>query len=675
MSLDVATPPQRQAPEASAGESEPVPVVAADQRASRWYVAEHGAFLAIVLVWSLYVLPARGGWQVNVVPVACAAALIPLLVLRPWRHCATWLIAVACAPAAGAILVATLSPYGDGGPVSVSRWAYFALLVLATASYARTHERRVVALCVVLLAGLHQYAQAWVPWWGGDDGAVRVMTGTLYSANPFGGLMLTFALVAGCIAVLGAGRIRRLGWLVAPLCASGVFLSAARAAVLLLLAGTVVLAALAARKAGRAGLLRVVALVALSWVVLFGTTSSLFFEGGRGALAGVDSKDSTGQTVSSTSGIRVDFWTAAWGEWRDEPVVGGGVGSYSGDSRMRMAPGAQRSPFAHNEVLGSLAEGGVALGIPVLAALLAAGALFARPILNAARVSPPRADALQIAAGLGGGALLAHAMVDFPLSFPAILGLLGLLVGCCASGSTVGGRASRVRWGVLSLGVSAVVVSGLYVGISHDRAGVSGRASLDAVSAEGRVMAAPLPGVRDARVPIARAERLARQANPSLDAVRQAERELQPFLRLDMALHRISVDLLVLQGRDEEALELARWLAETVRGQAPILVSPLAERLLAAGSREQAFDVLAVEVYTRATEGGRMGLQLAAVLDRAYGLADRVEPGWSCSRQALLDSGVLTDDHPLALLQGAAVDGSTCDRWSAEASDILGARS
>ena len=671
MSLAVVQlPRQRPTPEPNLGEGLMSRMTEATRRRD---AAEHVAYLSLIAMWSLYVMPARGGWEINVVPAACSVAFLALLVLRPWKYCSGWLAVVACAPAAGSLLVAALSPFGDGGPVSVSRWGYFGILLLATASYARTSARRAMVLCALLLAGLHQYVQAWVPWWGGDDGVLRVMTGTLYSANPFGGLMLTFALLAASAAVLGSGRLRQLAWCVAPLCASGVFLSAARAAVGLLVVGGVLLGLVAFRVAGLRGLLRVVLLAALSWGFLALTTSSLLFEGGRGALAGVSSKEDAGQTLDSTSGIRLDFWSAAWGEFRDDPVVGGGIGSYAPDSRARMAPGAQRSPFAHNEVLGSLAEGGLVLGIPVLISLIAVSLLLGRTLLSGATRVRDRLDPAQVAAALGGGALLAHAMVDFPLSFPALLGLLGVLTGCCVR-VTRPAEPSRHRIAAAALVGGALLVCGVYVGLSHDQAGVGGRAGLQAVSADGRLLAEPFPGIRDARLQVARATRLAGADDRSPAELAAARQALEPLLPFDLALGRVTVDLLVAEGRGDEAAEVAERLALEGRHQAPILLSPYAERLLAAGRRQEAFDLLAHEVFTRAEEGGRLPLQLLAVLDRAYGLAGAVEPGWSCARDRMLASGALTPEHPLAQLPGAGSSAAACSAWSEVAADILGDR-
>ncbi len=262
------------------------------------------------------------------------SVLLPcLVVLRPWRYCSTRsVLLVFCAPAVGAGCVAALAPYGDGGAISLGRWGYFSGIVLATAAFAPNGRAAdgAVSLVALLLTGLQQFAQGWLAWWGGGTSVDGPMLGTIYSANPFGSLVLAFALMAAAVAVLAPAPLRRLGMLVAPVCATAVVLSAARAAMLLLVCGVLVLALIAVRVQGVRGLGRCTSVVALSWLVLTLSTSSLVFPGGQDPLDTTTYKQASGQTLGSTSSVRLEFWNAAAGEFRDFPLLGGGNGSYPG---------------------------------------------------------------------------------------------------------------------------------------------------------------------------------------------------------------------------------------------------------------------------------------------------------------------------------------------------------
>lgn len=643
-------------------------------RLDRREMAEWSAYLLLLLVWAAFVLPARGGWSPYTVAVGTLAAVPSLLVLRPWRVCPRWLCGVAVAPAAASVLIASLTPFGDGGPVTVGKWGYAAAVLLATASFARTPARRRAVLVVLLLVGLHQYVQAWLPWWGGDDGATRAMTGELYSANPFGGMMLAFSLAAGSLVVVGAGSVRRLAWLVAPLTACGVVLSAARAAMLLLVVGLVLLALLGARVGGRRGLGRAALLAALIWGTLTVTTSTVFFEAGSGAFGGTAAKQDSGQTLDSTSGIRVDFWSAAWTQFLGNPVAGDGIGSYSGASRELMVGAAQRSPFAHNEILGSLAEGGLLLGLPVLVLLLGLGLAASRVLLRGARgglLEPERA-----AAALAAGGLLVHSMLDFPLSFPGVLALFCLLGGVVVAPGSSGatGRAtaatSRSARALAAAALLAVVLAGGYVSVGHDRAGVANRAGVHAVDPAGDLVRASWAGLRDSRLTVARGRALAQAAAPDAAVLEAVERDLRPLGEVDVALLALRADLQAAQGRDDQALATARRAALRARDRAPLLLTTYAERLAADGRRDEAFDLLAVEAYRAAEAQGRLRAMAVELLGQAGRVGGRPEPGWSCALARLQEHGEVPDALGGSSAPGPAPAG--CRSWETQAAAILG---
>ena len=636
---------------------------------ARRRLVEWAAAGAAFLVWLLIVLPARGGWQAFTVPTATLLLVPSLLALRPWRHCSRLIILLSAAPSIGALVVAALSPFGDGGPISLARWGYAGGLFLVTASFTRTPARQAAVVGALMLAALHQYTEAWLPWWGGGGSIDGPMVGTLYSPNPFGGLMLAFSLVAIGVALLVPGSLSRLGWLVAPLCVSGVILSGARAAMLLLASGAIAVAALALRAHGARGLLRSAALIAVCWAVLTVGTSSLFFTGDRNALAATASKHASGQTLDSTTSVRLDYWSAAFGQFRDHPVLGGGSGSYLGDSRLRMAPAAERSPFAHNELLGSLAEGGVVLGLPVLV-LFMAGAATCLSRFWASWTRPAASDPQRLALVLGAGALMLHGLVDFALSFPAVLALLAVLLGAVVAKANLPGEKTCTHpatvWGAPVLALLAVVLCGGYLGIAHDRAGVSGLASAGAADSS-------LPAVRDGRVLVAQARALAADDSTSPELARQAALDLNPLARLDGNVEAVRLHLLAASGRPDEAISGARALAQRSASTTPLLLLPYAEKLAGSGDRDRAFELLAGQVHLRSAETGRVRAQLLQVLDAAGELSGRQEPGWSCTVRALQRSQALPARSPLVADLASEVDLDRCDAWALGASSQLAA--
>lgn len=654
-------------PQPAVGACKPEHVRAA-RRPDRREVLEWSSYALLLLVWGLHVLPSRGGWEPYAVTVGTLASLPALLVLRPWRVLRVWLCLLAVLPSVGATVVASATPFGDGGPVTLGRWGYAGAVLLATAAFARTSERRRAVLAVVLLVGLQQFASAWLPWWGGDDGTARSMMGDLSSANPFGGMMLAFALAAAAVVVLGDPVLRRLGWVVAPLAGCAVVLSAARAAMLLLVAGLLVLGVLAVRRDGRAGAWRTVGLAAVMVLVQAASTSRLFFAERGGALSASSAKADSGQTLDSTSGVRLDFWSAAWQQFLTDPLTGQGSGSYRGASRELMTPGAELSPFAHNELLGSLAEGGLALGLPVAMLLGVVLLSVSRLLLGALRtgvVDVPRA-----AAGVGAGGLLLHAAVDFSLSFPALLVLLALLAALALPPAAAPALGRSTAGLVAGAVLASVAVAGLLLAVSHDRAGVSGQAGPGVVSTSGEVVRPPLVGLTDARVDLAAAKALARAEDPDAAVLRAVEQRLDALARVDVGVLTLQADLQRAAGDAEGGAETARAAAVRAGDDSPVFLTTYARHLAGDGRTDDAFDLLAGEVYQRGSATGRIRQALNTVLVEAERLTGPREPGWSCAVLRLRETGPVPPAlavHPLVL---SSLD--RCDNWAADAASILG---
>jgi hypothetical protein len=653
MLLPHALPDEDEAPASIAAVVRPAP--------SRWEVAEWAGFLSAMAILALYVLPRRGGWEPSVVPTACALLLPCVLVQRPWRRVPAWQLMVAGGPAAGGLVVAVAAPFGDGGPISLARWGLAGSALLLARAFAVDRRRREAVVVAALLTGVWAVASAWEPWLAALDSG-RYMTGPLTSANPFGGLCLAVAVTSAAAALLGRRALALTGWVAAPVASLGVVLSASRGATLLLLLSALLIGALVGRARGVRGLLAASVLGLTTWGLLLLATSPYVTGAEGAALRGMAEKQAAGQTVSSTTGVRVDFWYAAARQFLESSAVGGGSGSYAGSSRQYMAPAAQLSPFAHNEALGSLAEGGLVLGVPVLLVLsTAAGTSILRSwqLLRA----PARAEAAVTAAALGAGVLVAHAQVDYVLSFPFVLALLGLLLGAAlaAPGPCAGDPSARKR--VLTAAVLVTVISsGTLLGVVHDSAGVSSRAVVPSAD-HSAVQAGPL---RDGRLLIAAAEASTRGQEVDREASGRLAEDLEPLADIDPAVQGLRVHLLARSGQAAAATALAARTAQDGAERWPLLLVPYAERLVADGRPHDAYELLAAEAFRRA-DPGRLGRQLTQVLEAADDLAPRVEPARSCALRELMRHRVVNARSSLRTVPVGAVTRAECETWAAQA--------
>jgi len=555
--------------------------------------------LVVLVAW---VLP--GAWDARVLPIAIVAVLPGLLAVAPWRHCSWGDLVLALAPAVSALAVAVVSPYGDAGVVSLSRWTYLGLLLIGVCAFARTPERRTAVVVVAALLLGWAFTQAWLPWWGHEDTA-HPMVGQFYSANPFGSAMLAGVLLASALALTADGLPARVGFAIAPLCASGVFLSGSRAAIGLAAIGAGVAVAIAVFRMGARVLVRAAALVAACALFFVFLTSAVFFPDGRAGTAAGD-KRSSGQTVSSTSSVRVEYWRSAWAEFRSEPLVGGGSGSYFPHSRLTMPPGVERATLAHNEPIGALAEGGLMHGLPVLVFFLLAGAACTRALL---RLKPGDAGSpAAAAAAIAAGALVAHGLLDIGLAFPALLGVLALLLGVVRAAHSRPPRRAARPAGVIAL-LAGLTLAGTYVAGSHQR--------VDDDVRRPTADAAPLPGVRDARALVAALQLQAAGAStaPADRVLADSER----LVRFDGNVQADRIAVLLRKGRIDAAGRAAARLAQESRDAAPRLVLPLADVLVREGETDLAADLLGYEAWMRTPQSPALVDQFAELAAAAAG--------------------------------------------------------
>lgn len=426
---------------------------------SPWW--SHADLVALVIALGVLMGPVvrGGGGRDQHMLVIGLVSLFPALVLGR-----VWLVGrltagLALAPGLAALVVCALAPTGWAGAGDVARLLYAGLMFLAVRAIAATPERRSLVLVAVALGGLYQFDQAYLSWWGRGD-ATHAMSGTFYASNVFGGYMAGAGFASAALAVRGERRLRLVGFLAASFCFSAVAFSSSRATIGLCLASFAALVVLlAAGRAWRqvARLLGVLALTALLAGVL---SSSLLMTNSGGALSGASGKSASAtETLSSSGGFRLQWWEAAAQVGAHHPLAGAGFDSFAGAESRYQTADSQRSVYAHNVVLQAWSDGGLVLAVPLLLAMVAAGAAL---LLRLRQVEPALVAAL-----CGGGVMLVHALVDFDAQYPASL---ALAVALLAVGSAIPledrmPTAQRNLWSpvaVLSVAVLALLAAGRF---------------------------------------------------------------------------------------------------------------------------------------------------------------------------------------------------------------------
>ena len=196
-------------------------------------------------------------------------------------------------------------------------------------------------------------------------------------------------------------------------------------------------------------------LAVLSLIVLRRTGTRLFWSiGGMSAVAALiigaaavlvvkksDFLADRAHNPLSTASIRLDLWHAAIEEWKAQPVIGTGSGTYLYYGRMFRTDRMQQDPIdAHNDYLHLLGEYGAVGGVLFLFFL---GAHLHNGWKNFQRLGPKRVvisnNLLSTSLALNLGALAAvaaymvHSFVDFNLHIPANALLLAFVFGVLAN--------------------------------------------------------------------------------------------------------------------------------------------------------------------------------------------------------------------------------------------------
>ena len=227
---------------------------------------------------------------------------------------------------------------------------------------------------------------------------------------------------------------RVVGWLASTLGAVGIVYSTSRATMACLAVGWFAVGALALREPrarGPRARRLVVATVLAGAAVGAVSGPPLFTE--RVTPYTATQQRAAGQSLAQNGGYRTEFWREAIAVARAHPLLGAGYGELANSSRGLVPSSWAVSPLAHDGLLQAAADGGLVLGLPVFAVLL----LAAGGALRTVRASP-RTGLVTAAAAVASLGLLAHGLVDFDWTYPALAAVLAAVAGLTVNGLRAG---------------------------------------------------------------------------------------------------------------------------------------------------------------------------------------------------------------------------------------------
>ena len=456
-------------------------------------LVEHAAVLAALTVLVGPVAHSEGGRGPGAASWLAVATIAAIAGTRPWHRLTSrlWLLAPALALAAFYVVPATAG--GRAASVAALSYATASGLLLAVAAYARTPRRRAAVAALLAAGGVAQFGWALVPWWGGRDPS-QPMVGTYYWHNQLAVALLLPALLGAALAVAGRRPWRAAGWVAAPLCAAGVVLSTSRATTASLLAGWVAVLAVsvAASSRRRPAAGRALAVTVAACALTFVLPGPPLFDTRVSPLAGATARAAAGETVDANTAYRTQFWREAMSVTTHQPLTGAGYGRMAQASTPITPTSWAHSPLAHSGPLQAFADGGLPLGVSLLACLAVLAFALLRTLATGLRaaIAPRRIDstttvaggdaqhspqvqgadaALAMAAAVAALALLAHSLVDIDWSYPALAGQFAVVAALALApqhqprpaGSS---QPSRSRRDVAAAGGSAVLVLVLALG-------------------------------------------------------------------------------------------------------------------------------------------------------------------------------------------------------------------
>jgi O-antigen ligase len=423
---------------------------------------EHAAVVLLMLWWAGPMTRAQGGRGPGATAWALALLVPALLLTRAWSRVSAVLLIAAWAVPLGALAMCLLAPSGWNGADDLASYTLASLLVPVIVAYGRTPERRSALVAAIVLAGMVEFAEAFLPWWGGGNPAVA-MIGTFFWWNPYAAFLLPGALLGAALVIGNRTPWRLVGWASAPLCVAGIVFSSSRATLALLVLGLLLTGLVCLAFDGRRrALARWLGVAVLSVAVCIGVSGPPFFEH-RGSLTSTEqAKAARGESVAQNSTYRLQFWQRSVEVFVHHPLAGAGSHTLVEASAPYVPVTFARSNLVHNGYLQALSDGGLLLGLPFLASWAAVLLAACRLLLSIRR----RADErwLRMAAPLALVLSAAHSGVDFDWSHPSDLVLTALLaalvLGVPVSRTETAPRRSRRRWVVTALVAVPMLLAG-----------------------------------------------------------------------------------------------------------------------------------------------------------------------------------------------------------------------
>ncbi|MDX6214564.1 MAG: exopolysaccharide production protein ExoQ [Frankiales bacterium] len=562
---------------------------------------------------------AEGGRGHGSTTVALLLVVAVLWANDAWRRVGRTTLVLSVSVPVCALVVCLLAPTGWYGGDDAAGYALAALAVPAVIAYARTPNRRLVGVVAICAAGLLEFAEAFLPWWGGRNPALP-MIGTFYWWNPYAAFLLPAAVLGAALAIRGQRPMRTLGWFAAPLCSAGIVFSSSRMTLALLVASLVVIGLVAAdADRRRSGILRWLLVGVLAAGATYALAGPPVFDHRADVTAAAEAKANSGQTVAQNGAYRLQFWHRAVAVLEDRPLVGSGPHALVGASTGLVPDSYARSNLAHNGYLQVLSDGGLVLGLPFLLGCF--GALLAglRLLLSARRPVAERWLRIAVPIALAGSA--AHSAVDFDWSHPSDLLLTALLAGLALAVPVRAAGSGRARW---VAGAAVTVVAGVLAiaawHTDHAKAGIAAVTGTPAQRAHALHETGAQP-LRDYRWAQALLVTGAGSGGPVTDkgvaaadlrwAVSQtaAAAAVTPDLQLQRARA-----LVLLGSRDEAGLLVDAMVARRGRGASGSIADQGAEVLAAAGRTHDARALVVAFLLPGALDD-HAGGHLQALLD------------------------------------------------------------
>lgn len=611
---------------------------------------QSAALLLALVVWARVVTARAGGRDPGSIVIGPLSLLPALVLVRPARR-DLWPLALLVL---AALLTCMLAPFGFAKAGVIGVAAYSAAAFAVVRAFAATAERRIVVADVLCLVSLDQFAQGFLAWWGGRD-PHKEMIGTFFWHNQYAAFLLPGVIIGAALAVFATRQHRWIGFVTAPVCLAGIVYSTSRATMMLAVGGLVVVAAVAVAGGDRRRTLpAVVGLGALAVGTLFFFTSPVFFPHAGNPFGATEQRAATGETLSSNTGYRLDFWKAALGELGDRPVVGGGFGSFGELSGNHLPVAAVRTVSAHNELLQAFAEGGLLWGLPVLLAVggLSVGALR-RSAGRLRAVATERAVA--VGATVTVAALLLHALVDFDWTYPSLVVSLaaagGLAMALPLGERPEVGRHGRPSWLATGLAGLAVVL-GAQVVHAQEAITAALRTNDTVLIDHGPGTAAeamlaerswyPDPRIDARLIDLGLARGIGAPLSLPTALMAQAAHNSTDYASVDDDVNARRAVVLYELGDRQQALAAVHRMALSREHHRASSLQPYARLLALDGQAVQAADLLGGTVVRRAPEAktnGVLGLQLLQLYDQLARLAPQ-SPQLRCAGAALTAAAV-----------------------------------